>query len=191
MSRTLSNSYPELVKKAQHLFWMKGYKAVSTEDLATHLDISASTIYNKYPKEMLFMDALEDYVISLSDPVLSEIRNSTKGLESFRDFFYMIIDGLLEKTFPKSCLMVNTVVELRNEQDQVTSMYERYFGNMKASYRAVINRAVDMGEIKCVERIEEYTEFMLGVIFAISILYKVKSRDELRDYIDEQIAMIV
>lgn len=190
MSRTLHSSYPELVQKAQQLFWVKGFKAVTPNDLAEHLNVSKSTIYNKYTKDMLFMDALDSYVVSLSDPVIAEIRNSTKGVEAFRDFFYMLIDGLLEKTFPKSCLMVNTVVELRNEQDQVTDVYERYFGNMKNSYRVVLERAIKMGEVKQPERLKEYTEFLLGVIFSLSILYKIKTREELRTYIDEQLTLI-
>lgn len=190
MSRTLNQSYPELVKKAQYLFWMKGFKAVSNDDLAKHLDVSKSTIYNKYTKDMLFMDALNDYVVQLSDPVLAEVRNSNKGLETFTDFFYMLIDGLLDKTFPKSCLMVNTVVELRNEQNQVTEVYERYFGNMKASYKAALERAIANNELKYPEKIDEYTEFLLGIIFGLAILYKTKTREELRTHIDEQLSFI-
>lgn len=71
MPRTLNNSYPELVQKAQHLFWVKGFKAVTPSDLAKHLDVSLSTIYNKYTKDMLFMDALDNYVVSLSDPLIA------------------------------------------------------------------------------------------------------------------------
>lgn len=190
MPRTLNQSYPELVKKAQYLFWMKGFKAVSNDDLAKHLNVSKSTIYNKYTKDMLFMDALNDYVVKLSDPVLAEVRNSNKGMETFTDFFYMLIDGLLNKTFPKSCLMVNTVVELRNEQKQVTEVYERYFGNMKASYKAALERAIAKNELKYPEKIDEYTEFLLGIIFGLAILYKTKTRDELRTHIGEQLSFI-
>lgn len=190
MPRTLNQSYPELVKKAQFLFWTKGFKGVSNDDLAKHLEVSKSTIYNKYTKDMLFMDSLNDYVVELSDPVLAEVRNSNKGMETFTDFFYMLIDGLLNKSFPKSCLMVNTVVELRNEQKQVTKVYERYFGNMKASYKAALERAVANNELKYPEKIDEYTEFLLGIIFGLAILYKTKTREELRTYIDEQLSFI-
>ena len=72
MARSLNSSYPQLVEKAQYLFWTKGYKSVSAEDLAEHLEVSLSTIYNKYTKDMLFMDALDSYVVSLSDPIMSE-----------------------------------------------------------------------------------------------------------------------
>lgn len=190
MARTLTQSYPELVQKAQHLFWVKGYKAVTADDLATHLEVSLSTIYNKYTKDMLFMDALDSYVVSLSDPIMCRIREEQQGMVSFRNFFYMLIDALLDKTFPRSCLMVNTVVELRNEQDRVSDIYDRYFGNMRASYLQVLKYAVEKGEIKNPGKLEEYADFLVGIIFGISVLYKVRSRDELREYIDDQLSMI-
>ena len=191
MPRTLNSTYPELVNKAQKLFWVKGYKSVSSDELAEHLNVSKSTIYNKYTRDMLFMDSLEGYITNLSDPILAEVRNSNKGKIAFKEFFYMIIDGLLEKSFPKSCFMVNTVVELRNEKEQITQLYERYFGNMRNTHRAVIKRAIELGEIKHPEKLEEYTECMLSVLFSLSILYKVKNRDDLRTYVDEQIALLV
>lgn len=190
MPRTLNNSYQELVKKAQYLFWTQGYKTVSPKELAEHLGVSVSTIYNKYTKEMLFLDALEDYVVSCSDPVLCEIRESEEGIESFRMFFNKLIEALLNKTFPRSCLIVNTVVELRNEEPHVTEVYKRYFKNMIDCYTIVLNRAYDLGEIKQRERIDEYAEFLVGVIFGLGILYKVKTRKELEDYVDEQLSLL-
>lgn len=190
MPRTLNYSYEDLVQKAQHLFWVEGYKTVTPENLAEHLDVSVSTIRNKFTKEMLFIDSLEEYINNLSDPVIDKIRYSTKGMEAFRDFFYMLIDALFDKTFPRSCYMANTVVELRNENQQISKLYERYFGNMRAAYKTVLERAVKMGEIQDIDKLEGYTDFMMGVIFGISILYKIKSREEMKIYIDEQLSLI-
>ena len=190
MPRVLTNSYEELVKKAQYLFWLKGYKSVSPKELASHLDVSVSTIYNKYTKEMLFLDALKDYIRTCTDPVLSEIRESTEGVESFRNFFYKLIDALLTKTFPRSCLMVNTVMELRDEEPQVTTIYNEYFDNMIESYSIVLRRAYELKEIKHQQRIKEYAEFLLGMIFELGILYNVKNRKELEDFVDEQLSLL-
>ena len=129
MAHTLKSSYSDLVEKAQYLFWVRGYKSVTPQDLAEHLQVSTSTIYNKYTKEMLFVDSLKLYIDSCSDPVLCQIRESEQGMESFREFFYKLIDALLDKTFPRSCLIVNTVVEIRDENASITELYERYFTN--------------------------------------------------------------
>ena len=55
------------------------YRLITAEELAEHLEVSKSTIYNKYSKEMLFIDGLNNYVINCSDPVLTKIKESTKG----------------------------------------------------------------------------------------------------------------
>lgn len=92
MARVLNNSYEELVEKAQELFWLKGFKGVSVKELSEYLSISPSTIYNKYSKDDLFLDSLDYYTSNYSDPFLSQLRETTEGLDSLKDFFYTLID---------------------------------------------------------------------------------------------------
>lgn len=190
MPRQLNDSYEDLVKKAQLLFWVKGFKPVRNDELAEHLGVSVSTIYNKYSKDMLYLDALEDYVYNWSDPVLTKLRESKNGLQSLKDFFYGLIDALLDGTFPKSCLIVNTVVEMQKDNERLIELYELYFNNMVRSYRIVLDDAIEKGEIKYPERKGEYAEFLIGVIFSLSIFYKIKNINELKEYIDFQLSCI-
>ena len=44
--------------------------------------------------------------------------------------------------------MVNTVVEMRNENDAVIQRYESYLGALKKSYKVVLEKAYDLGQIK-------------------------------------------
>lgn len=187
MPRVLNNSYEELVEKAQELFWVKGYKGVSVKGLSDHLDVSQSVIYNKYSKDLLFLASLDYYTSTYSDPFLKNLRESTEGVESLRKFFYAVIDALLTKKFPKSCLMVNTVVELRDENKDVIQRYDDYLVALKDSYLVVLNKAVDLGQLKHKERLDQYADFVLGIIFSLSVLYKIKSEDELHVFIDEQL----
>jgi TetR/AcrR family transcriptional repressor of nem operon len=190
MSRELSHSYDQLVEKAQEIFWMHGFKGISSKELAEHIGVSTSTIYNKYSKEMLFMDSLDYYTSNYSDPFLQQLRNTTEGLESLKAFFYSIIEALLDKTFPKSCLMVNTIVEMRNENQDVIDRYEHYFRVLTDSYKIVLGKAYNLGQINDERSIDTYADFLLGVIFSLSILYKIKPKKELQTYIDEQLQFI-
>lgn len=191
MPQVLNQSYNQLVEKAQLLFWTKGYKGVKASELADYLDVSTSTIYNKYTKDMLFLDSIGYYTTTYSDPFLKQLRETTEGLESLRGFFYALIDALLDKTFPKSCLMVNTVVELRNSNKEVVKKYQTYFDTLVNSYKVVLDKAIALGQIKHPERKNEYAEFLLGIIFSISILYKIHPKEELQSYIDEQLSFII
>lgn len=190
MARELSHSYNELVEKAQEIFWLHGFKGISAKELAEHVGVSASTIYNKYPKEMLFIDSLKYYTSNYSDPFLQQLRETTEGLDSLKDFFYSIIEALLDKTFPKSCLMVNTIVEMRNENRDIINKYEQYFQILTDSYKVVLRKAYNLRQIKNESSIDTYAEFLLGIIFSLSILYKIKPKDELQAYIDEQLNFI-
>lgn len=191
MPRVLNSSYEELVEKAQSYFWVNGFKGVSVKGLSDHLDVSQSIIYNKYPKELLFLASIDYYTSNYSDPFLSQLRETTEGLESLKQFFYALIDALLNKTFPKSCLMVNTIVEMRNENEEVVKRYDSYLRVLKDSYKVVLNKAYDLGQIQDKNKIDDYAEFLLGVIFSMSILYKLKPKEELQQFIDNHISFIV
>lgn len=191
MPKTLDQSYNELVQKAQSLFWNQGYKGTSVKELATHLNVSPSTIYNKYSKEMLFMDSLNYYTLTCSDPFLKQLRESTEGINSLKSFFYKLIDALETKTFPRSCLMVNTVLEMRNENAEISELYSKYFLNLITSYGVVIDKAISLGEIKHPEKRDEYAKFLLGVIFGISVIFKIEGPQACFRYVDEQMSLIL
>lgn len=190
MSRVLKESYEELVEKAQRVFWLKGFKGISVKELSEYLSVSQTVLYNKYSKDTLFLDSLNYYTSNYSDPFLKRLRETTDGLGSLRDFFYQLINALEDKTFPRSCLMVNTVVELRNENDDVVSKYESYLDALKKSYRVVLQKAIDLGQIKHPDKLDSYTDFLLGIIFSLSILYKLRSKAELQEFVDEQLSFI-
>jgi AcrR family transcriptional regulator len=191
MPQALNQTYDELVFKAQSLFWEQGYKGVNAKELANHLDVSTSTIYNKYTKDMLFIDSIEYYMNTYSDPFLSQLRASEEGMISLKNFFYALIEALLDKTFPRSCLMVNTVVEMRNENQDVINLYQRYFDALVNSYKVVLDKAISLGQIKHPAKKDEYARFLLGVIFSLSILYKINDKDDLQNFIDERLSFIV
>ena len=191
MARVLNASYNDLIEKAQEIFWLKGYKGLSVQELSKYLEVSPSVLYNKYSKDLLFTGSLDYYTNTYSDPFLSQLRASTEGLESLKLFFYELIEALKNKTFPKSCLMVNTIVELRNENKEVVDRYDSYLEVLKESYIVVLKKSFELGQFKKKENIDDYAEFLLGVIFSMSILYKLNDIPELRQYIDEQLLFII
>ncbi|MFY0651801.1 MAG: TetR/AcrR family transcriptional regulator [Cyclobacteriaceae bacterium] len=191
MARVLDRSYDELIVEAQEIFWLKGYKGVSVKDLSQHLNVGETILYNKYSKDALFLDSLDYYTNTYTGPFLKMLRETSDGIESLRPFFYDLVDALINKTFPRSCLVVNTVVELRNENKEVIKRYKAYLKEFKESIIIVLKKAYDLGQIKQKDKIEIYAEFLMGIVFSMGIFYKLKPADELRQYIDEQLSFIV
>ena len=191
MPRQLNQTHSDLVLKAQALFWIQGYKGTTVQDLAEHLEVSKSLIYNKYTKESLFIDSINHYTSTLSDPFMSQLRESTDGKIALRTFFMGLVEALETKVFPRSCLMVNTLIELRNENPEVVKLYEKYFDNLVESYRIVVDKAIQSGEIKEAHRRDEYADFLLGMIFGITIIFKTSGAGACEKYIDEQLSLII
>ena len=87
MSRALDSTYPELIEKAQEIFWLKGYKGVSVKDLSEHLNVGETILYNKYSKDSLFLDSLDYYTNTYTGPFLNLLRETTGGMDLLRSFF--------------------------------------------------------------------------------------------------------
>ena len=82
---------------------------------------------------------------------------------------------------------------MHNQQDKLNlrEVYSHYFGNMRTTYLTILNRAIELKEIKHTKRIEKYADFLVGLIFGLSILYKIKNKQELQQHIDQQLALIL
>ena len=91
MPKSLNSSYDQLVEKAQEIFWLKGFKGISVKDLSSELDISQNVLYNKYSKDMLFLDSLNYYTNNYSDPFLKQLRQTTEGLDSLKKLRSVIV----------------------------------------------------------------------------------------------------
>lgn len=192
MSNTADLSYENLVTKALPFFWKNGYHNVTSEEVANHLGVSLSFMYKKYDKDVLFIGSLNSYVETYTNPILLEIKKSEKGLETFRELFYNLLDAIIDKTFPRGCMLVNSLSEMHDthHKKEVIELFSNFLNNMKTSYIVVLEKAYELGEIENESKIPEYAEFLTSTLFELTVLYLCKSKEELREYIDQQLLFI-
>lgn len=193
MARLPSISFDDIVIKARTFFWLRGYNGVTTEELAKHLEISPSVLYKKYDKEMIFIGALESYIDTFTNPFLLGLKETEEGVETFREALYNLANVYKDKVFPRSCMLTNSIVEMHNDssKEKVVQLYKQFMDSMKESFTFVLEKAYQLGEIDDASKIDEYAVFLSSTVFELSILYKCKSKEELRLYIDQQLALLV
>lgn len=193
MARLPNIAFEDIVVKARPYFWLKGYHGVTTEALAEHLEISPSVLYKKYDKDMIFIGALESYIDTFTNPFLLGLKDTEEGIETFRQAFYSLANAFVDKEFPRSCMLVNSIVEMHDNSNKqkVTELYVHFMDSMKESFTIVLKKAYELGEISDASKIEEYATFLSSTTFELTILYKCKSKEELRLYIDQQLALLV
>lgn len=193
MARLPNITFNDLVIKARPFFWLKGYHGVSNEELAEHLEISPSVLYKKYDKDIIFIGALESYIDTFNNPFLLGLRDTKEGIETFRKAFYGLANVFMDKTFPRSCMLVNSIVEMHDSstKEKVVELYQQFRDSMKESFTIVLEKAFQLGEIRDASKIEQYAIFLSSTTFELTILYKCKSKEELRLFIDQQLALLV
>ncbi len=191
MPRTAEYTHEQVIDKALDLFWNRGFNNVTIDDLVQATETNKSLIYNKYGKKNLFLDSIEEYVSRFTDPTMKYLEESDEGIQSIRNIYYGLVDALLDKTFPRSCLMINTVVEFGDTDEDIVQVYENYFSNVRKSFTKKLNYCFEIGEISDSSKFKEYVELLMGMPFSLSILYRVRSKEELYAFVDAQIDLII
>lgn len=193
MARLPNITFDDLVTKARPFLWLRGYHGVTTEELAEHLEISPSVLYKKYDKDMIFIGALESYIDTFTNPFLMGLKETEEGIEAFREAFYGLANVFIDKAFPRSCMLVNSIVEMHDHSNKkkVAQLYQHFMDSMNESFTIVLENAYQLGEIHDASKKEQYATFLSNTVFELTILYRCKSKEELRLYIDQQLALLV
>ncbi len=108
-------------------FWQCGYEATTMKALQAATGVDARGLSNVFgDKEQLFIRSLEFYH-GMFEAGLAQIFKSP-SLEAIESFFGQLADDNIPADDPShnGCLMVNTVIELGNSNDEVRQRVERY-----------------------------------------------------------------
>lgn len=146
MARTKVFNEQEVLDKAMHLFWQKGYNATSAQDLVNTLGISRSSLYDTYgDKHSLFVKALKQYRKERIDPVIK----GTDGVEDveayIRNFFESVKVEALSDSRSKGCFVVNSVVELAPVDSEIAMLANSIMHDTEEALYKVVKKGQDTG----------------------------------------------
>ena len=187
MSKQLDLS--QLVKKAVPIFWVNGYRAVSNQDLAKGMGISQSFLYNQWGKEQVLLDSIQSYLSGDIDPVFYAIEHDKRGVEAIREVYHAVANSNYDEE-PCTCMLMNIALELRNEIPSLRPVYDQFLKNMRGSFSSALHCTYKSGGIKDINKVPEYVEMLVGLMFGLNLLLHYKSSEELIVYIDSCFALI-
>ncbi|MBT5239053.1 MAG: TetR/AcrR family transcriptional regulator [Rhodospirillaceae bacterium] len=127
MGRNKNYDEDEALKKAMFLFWRKGYRGVSTRDLAEEMGINQYSLYASFEnKDALFERALGRYLQEIiEDWLLKPLTDPESGVATIRDFFEVFVEPGSGQT-PAGCFICNTMAEIDNPSAPVKRVVARY-----------------------------------------------------------------
>lgn len=138
----------ELLEKAQHVFWEKGYTATSLEDLLKAMQIGSGSFYNTFKggKKELFSRAIQQRRETFAE-FKAIVDASETPLEVIKDFYRSL--ALADKqTHLQGCLIVNTVTEMTFVDQALEEEAVKVLKEVEQMYTAVIAQAQKDGSMK-------------------------------------------
>jgi TetR/AcrR family transcriptional regulator, transcriptional repressor for nem operon len=173
MARTKDFDENEVLSKAIQLFWHKGYKGTSMQDLVDGLGISRSSLYDTYTdKHTLFMKALESYQNSGANNIQKIITDSGSAKEIIKKLLQLSIFDLLGDKQHKGCFMVNAEVEVAPHDQEVNSMVCKNDQQMEEAFYQVIQKGKDSGEIKNQQDARALARFFFNAVKGMHVTAK-------------------
>jgi AcrR family transcriptional regulator len=187
MSRQIDQA--ELIKKAVPIFWVNGFRAVSYKNLAEGMGVSQSFLYNQWGKEQLLLDSIDDYLSREIDPFFHSLEHDERGVGAIRDVYHEVAKSNYSEE-PCTCMLMNIALELRHDFTSLDSVYGKFLHDMRSAYTKAFQRSFKDGNIQDVNKIPEYVEMLIGLMFGLNLLLHYKSTEELIVHIDAYFDLI-
>ena len=147
MGRPYEFDKEETLSKAMDLFWEKGYKATSIDDLVDRMGIKRGSIYNTYgDKHSLFIAAVEYYAQEVTSKTIKVLESPGSPLENIKLFFETIVNTPSDRK-TRGCLISNTVVELAPHDEEVAETVRIILERIQNAFLNCLDKAVEIGEL--------------------------------------------
>ena len=171
MARPAEFDRNDVLERAMNQFWKTGYAATSITDLVNATNLKPGSLYGAFNnKRDLFLASLEFYAqrsLKRITDTLEQAQSPVKGVEAF--FSRLCLD-LEADDIGKSCLLVNSLLELSNEDDEIRSVVSGYLDAIEKNFVTALQQAQELGEIDAEAEIDELASFLMTSIWGLRVL---------------------
>jgi TetR/AcrR family transcriptional regulator, transcriptional repressor for nem operon len=180
MARPREFNDKKVVNQITQLFWEKGFKGTSMDDLVKTTGLNKGSLYTCFGnKEEIFKLALENYLNNdSSDPIAD---NSAIG--ALCRFYALIIsDADLPRKKRRGCFVFNSCLEFGNQTGRLASFVRSMAQKREEFFQGIIEEAKAKREIPTHISAKRAGQRAFATAFAIRELSKFKpDRDFLSD----------
>jgi AcrR family transcriptional regulator len=156
--------------RAMHLFWERGYEAISLADLTAAMGISSPSVYAAFgSKEALFREAVELYVATEGAANREALASATTAKEAIEAALRRAVAGFVRRGQPTGCLVVLGALNCSAENDAVRRYLARRRRSGAQAIRERLTRGVVEGDVSADADIEALASFYATVLNGLSL----------------------
>ncbi|MGG6310722.1 TetR/AcrR family transcriptional regulator [Paenibacillus macerans] len=147
MSRPREFDVDQVLNQSMEVFWTKGYKATSFEDLTEKTRVKKQSLYGVFEdKRTLFLRALALYREQNRETLQELISRDGSPIEILVAIKTTSLCSATEETH-RGCLMVNSALEFGVSDEDVNREIERMFNDVQLVLEEVISKGQAAGQI--------------------------------------------
>lgn len=182
----------EVLERAMHAFWARGYEATSMSDLVEATGINRGSIYAAYAsKHTLFMRALRHYDKVHRADYLECISRQHAPKNAIIAAFEGASRNTGRKGRPGGCLLVNSVLELSPHDAEVRHFVDACLREVEDFFCSRIEAAKRDGTVGKSVPSRETAQALLGLFLGLRVLTRSRPRRATLDAITSQAKMML
>lgn len=175
----------EVLDRAMHLFWTKGYEATGMTELLQHMGIGRQSLYDTFgDKKSLYVECLEHYFGQRAAMTREVLRGPGSPLGNLKKMFRKMME-MSEQTGHCGCMIGNAVAEFGERDDELPRVLSRFFAGMREEFRDVLSRAKDQGELGPDVSVDGMAHLMLTTAQGLALLSKIEPGRKIADSVLE------
>ncbi|MEM7179356.1 MAG: TetR/AcrR family transcriptional regulator [Spirochaetota bacterium] len=191
MPRNIEFEPHEVLQKAMHVFWEKGFLETSIHDLVQATGVQRSGLYNVFGnKQNLFRQSFQLYLDTVVQKSFSVLFESPEvriaDVIFFFQQFYPVLE-LAESRF--GCLLCHSATAYSPEMQAVHDLIEGQLQQMQEAFALALRNSKKQHDISLSVDEQEVAEYLVAAILALhSMLRGAPSRKYAKNYLDRVVA---
>lgn len=141
----------EALEKAMVVFWKKGYRGTSLDDLTEAMQINRPSLYAAFgDKENLFLQAIDHYRERMIVPNVKKLLAAEDVRQGLSEFFKSMISVIMENDTPPGCMVACLLSEdccdseaIKNKLSDSISGADAAFCRLFELHRKEMKKSID------------------------------------------------
>ena len=175
----------EVLDHAIQVFWRRGFRGTSLNELARELGIEKPSLYAAFGnKEQLFLKALDRYASGFGRRAVLLLQQTPSGKAAIEALLSAFATQLADADSPAGCMIANCAVECRELSESIN---RELVGRLEAIEQALLDRlkrARKEGELARAEDVRVLARYFATVLQGMIALSRIEhDAKELRNIV--------
>lgn len=192
MPRPRSFDCDEVLERAMHLFWERGFDATSIGDLEAQMRISRVSIYRTFGDKVgLYHAALDRYLARVAEDMRAALAANGGGMPGIEAFFDAMMGRCAGERSKAGCFAVNAAVEMSGRCARTAENFRVHFRGATATFRDTLAQARDAGEIDPSLELDGCARMLVALVHGVMVVARMADDpSEVGPAVDQALALI-